>query len=213
MLTKRFFDVFCAVSGLLFLAPVMLLIALLVRMDSDGPVLFRQVRVGRGGRDFVILKFRSMADRPVSTGPGVSASDDARITRVGKFLRTSKLDELPQLFNVLRGDMSIVGPRPELRRFVEFYPDDAKRAVFSLRPGITDPASVIYRNEEKLLAGAQDVEGFYVREILPNKIRMHVDYVGSRSFWGDVMIIVRTLRIVAVADNSRRSVNIDKGHG
>jgi lipopolysaccharide/colanic/teichoic acid biosynthesis glycosyltransferase len=200
MLAKRLFDVVCAVSGLFFLAPVMLLVAMLVKMDSGGPVLFRQVRVGRGGRDFVILKFRSMIDRRASAGPGVSARDDARITRVGGFLRASKLDELPQIINVLRGEMSIVGPRPELRRFVDLYPDDAKNAIFTLRPGITDPASVVYRNEEKLLTGAQDVEGFYIREILPDKIRLHLDYVNGRSFWGDVMIILRTLRSIVVAD-------------
>lgn len=200
MLAKRLFDVVCAVLGLLFLAPVMLLVAMLVKLDSDGPVLFRQVRVGRGGRDFVILKFRSMIDRRASAGPGVSARDDVRVTRVGGFLRASKLDELPQLINVLRGEMSIVGPRPELRRFVDLYPDAAKNAIFTVRPGITDPASVVYRNEEKLLAGAQDVEALYIREILPNKIRMHLDYVKGRSFWGDVMIVLGTLRSIVVED-------------
>jgi lipopolysaccharide/colanic/teichoic acid biosynthesis glycosyltransferase len=184
-----------SVSSVAFviLSPLMCAIALLVRIDSPGPALFRQERVGRGGRPFAILKFRSMrADAPRS-GPAVTVGNDPRITRLGRFIRRYKLDELPQLMNVIKGDMSLVGPRPEVPKYVELYPAEARRVVLSVRPGITDPASIAFVNESELLATAADAEAMYREIILPQKLRMYCDYVAGQSVMGDLKVLLRTV--------------------
>lgn len=193
---KRLVDVVAAVSGLLLLAPLLMFIAVAVRIDSKGPVLFRQTRVGRDGRTFQILKFRSMyhARHPRDGAAQITAATDPRITRFGALLRRTKLDELPQLINVLRGDMSLVGPRPEVPRYVAMYPPDARAEILSVRPGITDEAAIEFRDEGEVLGRSVDPERTYVEDILPRKIQLYRDYVRHRSLLGDLAIILRTLR-------------------
>lgn len=191
---KRAFDIFASGSALLLCLLPMVLVALAVRLDTPGPVLFRQLRVGRYGRNFYILKFRTMVDRPSMPGHEITVHQDPRITRSGAFLRHWKLDELPQLWNVLRGDMSVVGPRPEVPRYVELYPQPQRDLVLSVRPGITDPASIKYRSEADMLAGADDPEQLYREVILPDKLAMAADYAAHVSLSGDLAIILRTLR-------------------
>ncbi len=191
---KRGVDLIGSALGLLLLLPVLLACAFSVRLDSRGPVLFRQERIGRYGRPFTILKFRTMVDRPAGDGPLITATGDPRVTAPGRWLRRTKLDELPQLINVLRGDMSLVGPRPEAGRYVALYPDAVRDLVLSVRPGITDEASILFRNESELLARAADPEAYYVTELLPRKLEIHARYARHRSFAGDVRILARTLR-------------------
>lgn len=190
---KRAFDLATAAVSLVLLAPLMLLIALAVRLDSPGPALFGQVRVGRNGRQFRLLKFRSMRATSSPGGPLLTAANDTRITRIGALLRTSKLDELPQLINVLLGDMSIVGPRPEVPRYVAMYPPRVRELVLSVRPGITDEASIAFRDESELLAKARDPEAIYIGEILPRKLDAYCAYARRHSILGDIKIIWRTL--------------------
>ena len=190
---KRSFDFCAALLGLCVLVVPMLGIALAVRLDSRGPVFFRQQRVGRHGRCFRIHKFRTMLQGADSAGPQVTANTDRRITRVGGFLRRWKLDELPQLLDVLAGDMSLVGPRPEVPRYVAHYPADVRDLVLGLRPGSTDRASIEFRDEGRLLAEAADPERCYVEEILPRKLAYYVAYAREHSLAGDVAILVDTL--------------------
>ena len=190
---KRAMDVGLCLLALPLALPLMALIALAVKADSPGPVLFRQQRVGRGGVPFRILKFRSMRLHDGS-GPQVTAAGDARVTRVGRWLRRTKLDELPQLINVLKGDMSLVGPRPEVARYLAPYPAEARRIFLSVRPGITDRAAIEFRDEERLLAESSDPEHAYVDQVMPVKQRYYLDYVARRSLGGDVRILIDTLR-------------------
>jgi len=191
-MAKRLFDIAFAALALLLLCPLLLAIALWVRLDSPGPVFFRQQRVGRGGRLFGIYKFRTMHTGAEAMGPQITVGEDARITRAGAWLRRSKVDELPQFLNVLRGDMSVVGPRPEVPRYVAQYPADVRQAVLSVRPGITDLASIEFRDESALLARSSDPERTYVEQILPAKLRHAQQYVRTRSLWLDLRIIART---------------------
>ena len=193
---KRLFDVCAAGIGVLLLAPLLLALALWVRLDSPGPVLFRQQRVGRHGVRFDILKFRTMVARP-DDGRQLTVGRDPRITRAGRFLRSSKLDELPQLINVLQGTMSLVGPRPEVPRYVDCWPPEARRTVLSVRPGITDWAAILYKDENAILGQAADPEQAYVETILPVKLAYYQRYVHERSFWLDLRIIARTLAAIA----------------
>jgi lipopolysaccharide/colanic/teichoic acid biosynthesis glycosyltransferase len=188
---KRVADILLAGVGLLALLPLLAALGVLIRLGSPGPALFRQVRVGRGGRDFVLYKFRTMTVRAGSERGSFDAGDRSRVTRVGRLLRATKLDELPQLWNVVRGDMSLVGPRPEVRRWVEAYPE-RWAVVLSVRPGITDPAAIIYRHEERLLAAADDPDALYRDEILPRKLELYERYIAARSFPGDLAILWRT---------------------
>ena len=191
---KRLFDLVVAGAGLLLLAPLLLVIALWIKLDSPGPVFFRQQRVGRFGTLFRIHKFRSMnGDAPLA-GPQLTVGADPRITRAGAFLRRSKLDELPQLIDVLVGTMSLVGPRPEVPRYVAMYPAELRAKVLSVRPGITDPASIAYRDENTLLAGAADPERVYIEQVMPAKLRFAAQYVDRMSLWNDVRLIGATLR-------------------
>lgn len=196
MTAKRLLDLTLTLPGLVVLAPLMVLIAIWVRLDSPGPALFRQKRVGRYGRPFMLLKFRSMRTDAERLGPKVTTGDDCRITRSGRFLRKSKLDELPQLINVVKGEMSLVGPRPEVPEYAAYYPQDIRDKVLSVRPGITDLASIEYRNENELLADAKDPVATYLETILPVKLDYYVNYVEQRSLWLDIQIIFKTFQAI-----------------
>lgn len=195
-MAKRMFDAIAAALGLLLLSPVLLAVAIAVRLDSPGPVFFRQERVGRGGRTFRIHKFRTMHVDAPSRGPAITVGVDPRITRVGHVLRGHRLDELPQLIDVLWGDMSLVGPRPEVPRYVEHYPAEMRAKVLSVRPGITDPASLEHLDEATLLASASDPEREYVQVILPRKLALQADYAARATLASDLKVIARTLRAV-----------------
>jgi lipopolysaccharide/colanic/teichoic acid biosynthesis glycosyltransferase len=192
MAPKRLFDFLCAALGLLVLSPLMGLVALSVWLDSDGPIIFRQVRVGRGVRPFTIYKFRTMTAAPRPGARAITVGQDRRITRVGHWLRLTKIDELPQLFNVLRGDMSLVGPRPEVPEYVSAFPEMFSR-LLRVRPGITDPASIAYRNEAALLAMAGDPDVEYRERILPDKLRLSTEYAEHASLRSDIALIFQTL--------------------
>jgi len=187
---KRLFDIAASALGLLLLAPLLLLVALWIRLDSPGPALFRQTRVGRFGVPFTIHKFRTMRVEP---GAAITVGADPRITRSGQLLRRTKLDELPQLWDVLRGAMSLVGPRPELPRYVELYPADLRDRVLAVRPGITDPASLAFSHEAELLAAAADPEREYREVVLPAKLRLSADYAANASLQADLRLILATL--------------------
>lgn len=193
---KRLLDLALTIPGVLVLSPLLLAVALWVKWDSPGPVLFRQLRVGKGGRLFQVLKFRTMVVGAEAEGPKITVDRDSRITRSGTFIRRHKLDELPQLINVLKGEMSLVGPRPEVPEYVERYPPDVRDVVLSVAPGITDPASIRFKDETKLLAGVSDPEKTYVEEILPQKLELYQQYVRERSLWLDVRLIWRTLTAI-----------------
>lgn len=192
---RRALDVTVSAVSLVPLAPVMGVIALLIRRDGPGPAVFRQVRVGRYGRAFVMYKFRTMrADG--SEGPGITHAGDQRVTRVGTWLRSTKLDELPQLVNVLKGDMSLVGPRPELAVYVREWQPAQRAVILSVRPGITDPVTVTLRREEELLGSVPDPESYYRTVLLPQKADSYARYVRSRTLAGDLLVLLRTLRHV-----------------
>lgn len=198
---KRALDVVAAAGALAVLGLPLLLLALAVRVTSPGPALFRQERVGRGGRRFRIWKLRTMIDGASARGPAVTSSGDPRVTPLGRLLRRSKLDELPQLVNVLLGDMSLVGPRPEVPRYVAAYrPEDL--VVLSVRPGITDPASLVFRDEERVLARFADRERAYVEEILPRKLALARAWVREQSLAVDLGLILRTLVAVVRPGNT-----------
>jgi lipopolysaccharide/colanic/teichoic acid biosynthesis glycosyltransferase len=180
---------------LVLLLPLLVGIAFLVRLSSPGPSLFRQTRVGLAGKDFLMLKFRTMTERPDSAAGSFDAGDDSRVTGIGKTLRATKLDELPQLWNVLKGEMSLVGPRPEVRKWVNAY-SDRWQYIHQVKPGITDPASILFRNEEELLVGAEDPEELYRLEILPRKLDLYDRYVREQSLWLDMKIMAQTFLTV-----------------
>ena len=189
-MVKRGFDIVASFFGLIVLSPVFVVIALIIKIKSPGPVLFRQVRTGRYGKPFVINKFRTMV--PVHEGNSISIKGQSRITKPGAFLRKYKLDELPELWNVLKGDMSFVGPRPDLPEFTSRLSDE-NRLILNLRPGITGPATLKYSNEEELLAHVPDPEQYNNEVIWPDKVRINVEYYNNRSFLGDIWIILRTV--------------------
>jgi lipopolysaccharide/colanic/teichoic acid biosynthesis glycosyltransferase len=192
---KRLFDIAVALGGLLLLTPLFAAMALWIKLDSPGPVFFRQQRVGRHGKPFSIIKFRTMRATPTEALQ-LTVGHDNRITGAGHFLRHYKLDELPQLINVLQGSMSLVGPRPEVPRYVNSYPPELRAIVLSVAPGITDWASVLYREESTILGQAADPETAYLETILPIKLDYYVRYVKERSFWTDVRIIFSTLSAI-----------------
>ena len=193
-MAKRLFDLLLSATGLLLLLPLLLLIALWIRLDSPGPALFRQERVGRFGVPFHIHKFRTMTHAPADDGLQITVGGDARITRAGRWLRHYKLDELPQLVDVLRGAMSLVGPRPEVPRYVALYPAALRDKVLSVRPGITDLASIRFRNENALLQAANDPEREYTEVVLPAKLRYAVEYVDHATLSTDLRLIGLTLK-------------------
>ena len=187
--TKRGIDVVLSLFLLVVLSPILLAAALVIKLDSRGTVLFRQVRIGRNFRPFSILKFRTM--RSQLEGSAITARGDRRVTRVGRWLRASKIDELPQLVNVLRGDMSIVGPRPEIPEFVDLFRDRYQR-ILQVRPGITDPASIAFRNEEEILGSSSDPLRTYREEILPAKLELSEKYLRERTLRADIAALART---------------------
>ena len=201
---KRLFDIVAAAAGLIVLCPLFAVIAVLIKWDSDGPVFFRQSRIGRHFRPFFIYKFRTMLSDAPAIGPLLTVGDDPRITRVGRWLRRTKLDELPQLINILTGDMSFVGPRPEVERYVRLFRTEYAE-ILQVRPGITDLASLKYRAESTLLARSPKPEEEYVTRILPDKLRLGQQYVRELSLGRDVMLIARTLAAVVRPTDSAGS--------
>ena len=196
MMAKRVFDWLICSFGLLFLWPLFIVLALLIKFDSPGPVLFRQERVGRGGRLFRIHKFRTMVTDAELRGLQLTVGVDSRVTRVGQWMRKYKLDELPQLLDVWLGSMSLVGPRPEVPFYVACYPSEIRDLVLSVRPGITDLASIEFRNENQILGRSRDPHLAYINEVLPIKLRFYVEYVSSQSLFGDLRILLRTLWVL-----------------
>lgn len=191
-MTKRAFDLLAAAIGLVLVSPLLILVAVAIRLDSPGPVLFRQRRVGRNFRPFEIYKFRTMVDGASRMGPSVTAGEDPRVTRVGRILRRTKIDELPQLINVIKGDMSLVGPRPELPKYVEMFRRDYEE-ILAVRPGMTDPASLVYHDEAELLGQVGDPEEEYIRNVLPAKIALARRYLARSSLLFDLAVIVKTV--------------------
>lgn len=192
---KRLFDIIASGLGLLFLSPLFIIVAIWIKIDSKGPVFFRQIRVGRYNKDFRIYKFRSMrvgADKGSLVTVG---GRDSRITKSGYFIRKTKIDELPQLINVFIGDMSLVGPRPEVRHYVNYWTSEQMHAL-DVRPGITDPASIRYRNENELLEKAEDPEKYYIEVIMKDKIKLYLDYVEKHGFWYDIKLIFQTFKAI-----------------
>ena len=193
---RRAFDVAAAAAGLVLLAPLFLAVAIAIRATSPGPVFFRQERVGQGGRTFRIHKFRTMRQDAEAAGAQLTVAGDARVTRVGAWLRATKIDELPQLIDVLQGSMALVGPRPEVPRYVAAYTPEQRR-VLEVRPGITDPASIAYRDESAVLAAAADPERAYLADVMPRKLAINLAYQARRTLASDVGVIFATLaRIV-----------------
>lgn len=192
-MAKRIFDILFAAIGLLMLLPLFVLLAVAIKIDSKGPVFYRQERVGQFGRIFKIHKFRTMATEQEKTSLQITVGADKRVTRVGRFIRKIKLDELAQLLDVLIGTMSLVGPRPEVPRYVACYPNDIRDLVLSVKPGITDRASIEFKDESTMLAQASNPESVYIEKILPIKLGYYVDYVNDNSVRGDITIILATL--------------------
>jgi lipopolysaccharide/colanic/teichoic acid biosynthesis glycosyltransferase len=193
MLAKRIFDIVLAAIGLIVFAPLFMLISVLVRLDSKGDIYYRQIRVGRNMQDFCLYKFRSMYVHAEDEKLLTVGGRDVRITKIGRLLRKYKLDELPQLFNILRGDMSFVGPRPEVRKYVNLY-DEAQMQVLSVKPGITDWASIQFYDENEMLEQVDDPESFYIHELIPQKISQNLRYIRNHDIWTDVKIIWLTLK-------------------
>ncbi len=191
-MTKRIFDFIFSLIGLLLLSPILILISILIKLDSRGPVLFIQNRVGKNNVDFNIYKFRTMCMASETKGLLTLGNNDSRITKIGYFLRRYKIDEFPQLINVLKGDMSFVGPRPELRYYVNFYTDDDMK-IYQVRPGITGLASLKYRNEVELLKAAKNPEEYFIKTIIPDKLRFNKIYIKKRNFFFDLKLILMTI--------------------
>ena len=196
MIAKRFFDLAFSGLGLFLLSPLFLLIAVAIKIDTPGPVFFRQERVGRLGVHFRIHKFRTMDVHAEARGLQLTTGNDSRITRSGQWLRKYKLDELAQLIDVVLGKMSLVGPRPEVPRYVAMYPEAARKVIFSVRPGITDLASIEFKDENGILAVSKNPERDYIENILPQKIHFYQRYVSERSLWLDLALIFKTIRAI-----------------
>ena len=190
---KRLFDIVASGLGLICLSPLFLILAVWIKADSKGPVFYRQIRVGKGNRDFRLFKFRSMRPDSDKLGLITIGGHDPRVTRSGYFIRKYKLDEFPQLINVFKGDMSLVGPRPEVRKYVDMYSPDQMR-VLSVRPGITSLASIRYRNENDILAAADDPDQCYIETVMPDKLAIDLEYVDRATFWNDIKLIFSTFK-------------------
>ncbi len=191
-ISKRIFDIVCSSIGLAVLSPLFLIVAIAIKLNSKGPIFFKQKRVGQYGETFYIYKFRTMVNDAEKLGKQITVGGDNRITSVGKFLRKYKLDELPQLINVVKGDMSLVGPRPEVPRYVNLYTDSQKK-VFEVKPGITDIASIEYRNENDILQGVKNPEEYYIDVIMPHKLSLNMKYIENISVLRDIKIIFQTI--------------------
>ena len=201
---KRLFDFTMALLGILITGPIMIIVAILIKINSKGPVIFKQKRLTIGMKEFEIYKFRSVMTDYDKAGRGIQTNgSSSAITPVGKFLRKTKLDELPQFFNIIKGDMSFVGPRPELPRRLQYYTEEQKK-IFVVRSGISSPASIVFSDEEYLMNQVKDPERFYIEQIMPCKIELNKYYVNNQSFWGDIWIIVVTLlKIIKKIDNNK----------
>jgi lipopolysaccharide/colanic/teichoic acid biosynthesis glycosyltransferase len=197
LILKRLFDVASACVGIVALSPLIAIIALTIRIDGPGPVFFRQVRIGRRGKPFVIWKFRTMRPDADRIAPNVSPSSDPRITRVGRFLRRSYLDELPQLLNILMGTMSVVGPRPETPEFVALYTPEERR-VLDVKPGLLGPSTLASMDESAVLEAAEDPFAYYVEVLMHERVRLDLDYVGRMSLWADVRLLARQVSTIIV---------------
>ncbi len=192
---KRLFDIVFSALGLVVGSLILLVVAIIIKISSPGPVLFRQTRVGRYGRSFRIMKFRTMVVNAEKLGGQITPTSDPRITPIGRALRKTKLDELPQLFNVLKGEMSFVGPRPEVQRYVDLYTEE-QRKVLELQPGVTDPASLRYRDEGAILAKASDPNQYYIDVVMPDKIRMNTEYAQKATIFTDIGVIFQTIGVL-----------------
>lgn len=192
---KRLFDIVASACGLILLSPLFFIVSVWIKLDSIGPVFYRQVRVGRYNKDFRIFKFRSMRVGADKGSLVTIGGRDPRVTRIGYYLRKFKIDELPQLINVFIGDMSLVGPRPEVRHYVNYWTSEQLH-VLDVRPGITDPASIKFRNENELMESAEDPESFYINVIMQEKLKLYLEYVHNASFWYDIKLIFKTIYTV-----------------
>jgi lipopolysaccharide/colanic/teichoic acid biosynthesis glycosyltransferase len=189
---KRIFDFIASLIGLILLSPFLVIIGILVKISDKGPVFYRSKRVGQNFKPFYLLKFRTMVVNAEELGPSITKGGDQRITKIGRFLRKTKLDELPQLWNVVKGELSLVGPRPEVEKYISFYKDDYKE-ILKIRPGITDYAAIKFRNEEEFLAKFEDVEKAYIENVLPEKIKLYKTYLNEIGFLTDLKVIFKTL--------------------
>lgn len=194
-IVKRLFDIIASAFGLLILLPLFVIIAIWIKIDSPGPIFYKQIRVGKNNKDFSILKFRSMRVGSDKGSLVTIGGHDPRVTRSGYYLRKMKLDELPQLINVLIGDMSLVGPRPEVRHYVNYWTTEQMH-VLDVRPGITDPASIQFRNENELMENAENPEDYYIHVIMQEKLKLYLEYVKNHSFLGDLGLILKTFSVV-----------------
>ena len=192
---KRLFDIVASACGLILLSPLFFIVSVWIKLDSIGPVFYRQVRVGRYNKDFKIFKFRTMRVGADKGSLVTIGGRDPRVTRIGYYLRKFKIDELPQLINVFIGDMSLVGPRPEVRHYVNYWTSEQLH-VLDVRPGITDPASIKFRNENELMESAEDPESFYINVIMQEKLKLYLEYVHNASFWYDIKLIFKTIYTV-----------------
>ncbi|MDY5795761.1 MAG: sugar transferase [Fusobacterium gastrosuis] len=194
---KRTFDLFFSLFGIIFFFPIFLLISILIKLDSKGEIIFKQTRVTKDGKEFKIYKFRTMM-KETEGNKQITVGKDNRITKVGSFLRKTKLDELPQLFNIIKGEMSFVGPRPEVPKYVAYYTDEQKE-ILKVRAGITDYASIYFSNESEILGQQNDPEKYYIEEIMPHKIKLNKKYINNMGIITDIKIIILTiLKIVGV---------------
>lgn len=196
LIIKRLFDIGASSIGLILLSPILILIAICIKLDSKGPVFFKQIRVGKNKELFKIYKFRTMVTDAEKLGKQITIGNDTRITKVGTFIRKCKLDELPQLINVLNGDMSLVGPRPEVPKYVELY-DDYQEQILLVQPGITDYASIEFRNESEILGESENPESKYINDIMPYKIELNIKYIKNISLYEDLKLITRTIKAIA----------------
>ncbi|CEK32831.1 sugar transferase [[Clostridium] sordellii] len=196
LIIKRLFDIVASSIGLILLSPILILIAICIKLDSKGPVFFKQVRVGKNKELFKIYKFRTMVTDAEKLGKQITVGNDTRITKVGTFIRKCKLDELPQLINVLKGDMSLVGPRPEVPKYVDLY-DDYQEQILLVQPGITDYASIEFRNESEILGESENPESKYIDDIMPYKIELNIKYIKNISLYEDLKLITRTIKAIA----------------
>jgi len=190
---KRIFDFLVSLFGLIIFSPLFLIISILIKIDSEGPVFYRGERIGKNGKPFRIFKFRTMVKDAEKLGGPSTSADDPRLTKIGKILRKYKLDELPQLINVLKGEMSLVGPRPEVKMYIDMLKPEEREKILSIKPGMTDLASLWDFHEEEILKGSEDPEKTYIEKIRPKKIQLQLEYVKNRSFLLDLKIILKTL--------------------
>ena len=195
---KRIFDIIFSILGIILLSPFLIIISIIIKCTSEGPILFKQTRVGKNNKDFKILKFRTMIPDAESRGLKITVGEDPRITGVGKFLRKYKLDEFPQIFNVLFGEMSLVGPRPEVRKYVDLYTEEQLK-VLSVRPGVTDLASIKYKDENKVLAESTNPENTYINLIMQEKLKINLDYLDNASVLFDIKLILKTIKEVFIS--------------